>query len=140
MPPFSHLPPISALVFSIQDVMIKKMVSVEEDRLTMLFYFALVATILSIVPACLFWQTPTLFEISMLFIIGAGGNIMQYLIFKAYNATELSALSPFRYLEFCITAIFGFVFFSEIPGINVLIGAAILIPTTLYLSLTDKAK
>lgn len=134
------LPIISAFVFSIQDVMIKKMVLVEEDRVTMLFYFALVATILSIIPAYMFWETPTLFELTMLFIIGTGGNLMQYLIFKAYNATDLSALSPFRYLEFCITAVLGFIFFSEIPGINVLIGAAILIPTTLYLSMTDKAR
>lgn len=132
------LPIISAFVFAIQDVMIKKMVSVEESRLTMLFYFAIVATILSIVPAIYVWKTPTLYELSLLFIIGAGGNLMQYLIFRAFNATELSALSPFRYVEFLITAVFGMVFFNEFPGINVWIGAVILIPTTLYLSMSEK--
>lgn len=132
------LPIISAFVFAIQDVMIKKMVSVEESRLTMLFYFAFVASILSIIPAIYVWKTPTLYELSLLFIIGAGGNLMQYLIFKAFNATDLSALSPFRYVEFLIAAIFGAVVFGEFPGINVWIGAVILIPTTLYLSMSEK--
>ena len=132
------LPIVSAFVFAVQDVMIKKMVSVEENRLTMLFYFAAVATALSIIPACLVWQTPTIIELSILFVIGAGGNLMQYLIFKAFNATDLSALSPFRYIEFIIAAVFGFVCFSEIPDINVFVGALILIPTTLYLSISEK--
>ena len=135
--PIFIIPIVAAFVFAVQDVMIKRMVETE-SRLSMLFYFALVTTALGIVPAILVWQTPSLFELSMLFLIGAGGNVMQYLIFKAYNATDLSALSPFRYLEFCLTAVFGFVFFGEIPGINVIIGAAILIPTTLYLSMSEK--
>ncbi len=133
------IPIVAAFLFAVQDVMIKKMVSTE-SRLTMLFYFAMVTTVLGIIPAIVVWKNPTLFELLMLFFIGAGGNLMQYLIFKAYNATDLSALSPFRYLEFCCTAVFGFVFFSEIPGMNVLIGAAILIPTTLYLTMSENKK
>ena len=39
------LPIVSAFVFAVQDVMIKKMVSVEENRLTMLFYFAAILSI-----------------------------------------------------------------------------------------------
>ena len=137
--PIFIVPIVAAFVFAVQDIMIKKMVS-SENRLTMLFYFAAVTTTLGIIPAILVWKTPTCFELFMLFLIGAGGNLMQYLIFKAYNATDLSALSPFRYLEFCCTAAFGFVFFGEIPGMNVIIGAAILIPTTLYLTMNENKK
>ena len=137
--PVFIIPIVSAFVFAIQDIMIKKMVS-SEDHLTMLFYFASVTTVLGIVPAIMVWQTPTCFELCMLFLIGAGGNLMQYLIFKAYNATDLSALSPFRYLEFCCTAAFGFVFFGEIPGMNVIIGEVILIPTTLYLTMNENKR
>lgn len=131
------IPIASAFVFSIQDVMIKKMVATE-DSLTMMFYFALVTTILSLPFAICVWKTPTMHEFLILFMLGVGGNLMQYFIFKAFNATDLSALAPFRYVEFLISAIFGAVFFTEIPGINVLIGATILIPSTLYLAWNEK--
>lgn len=135
-----YLVPIaSAFIFAVQDVMIKKMVE-SENKLTMLFYFAAVATVISLFPAIYVWQSPTIFELCMLFLIGAGGNIMQYFLFKAYNATDLSALSPLRYLEFFIAAIFGFTFFGEIPGLNVFITALVLIPATLYLSMSESRK
>ena len=130
------LPALSALLFAAQDVMIKKMVS-NENQLTMLFYFALVTTILSLIPALAVWKTPTAFELLNLMFYGIFANLMQYFIFQAFKATELSALAPYRYLEFLISAIAGYVFFREIPGINVLIGASILIPSTLYLAYSE---
>jgi S-adenosylmethionine uptake transporter len=106
----------------------------------MLLYFAIVTSALTFIPALSVWQTPTLFEYSMLFLLGAGGNLIQYFIFKAFSATDLSALAPFRYVEFVFSAVFAFIFFAEIPEANVLIGAAILIPSTLYLAYSENKK
>lgn len=133
-----YLAPIaSAFLFAVQDVMIKKVVD-DESKITMLLYFAIVAGALSFFPALLVWKTPTFHEYSMLFLLGAGGNIMQYFIFKAFSATDLSALAPFRYVEFLFSAAFAFIFFAEIPGVNVLVGALILIPSTLYLAVSER--
>jgi drug/metabolite transporter (DMT)-like permease len=133
------IPISSAFLFALQDVMIKKIVG-EENRSTMLLYFAIVTSVLTIFPAMLVWISPTPYEYIMLFLLGAGGNGIQYFLFKALRETELSALAPFRYLEFLFSATFAFVFFSEIPGINVLIGAIILVPSTLYLAYTERKK
>ncbi|MDR0631814.1 MAG: DMT family transporter [Holosporaceae bacterium] len=133
-----YLAPIaSAFLFAVQDVMIKKVVD-DECRITMLLYFAIVAGSLSFFPALLVWKAPTFHEYSMLFLLGAGGNMLQYFLFRAFSATDLSALAPFRYMEFLISAIFAFIFFAEVPGMNVLIGALILIPSTLYLAYSEK--
>ncbi|MDR3187461.1 MAG: DMT family transporter [Holosporaceae bacterium] len=129
-------PIASSLLFAVQDVMIKKIVD-QEDRVTMLLYFALVASLLTLVPMLFVWKTPTAFEATMLLLLGFNGNLMQYLIFKAFSATDLSALAPYRYVEFLFSSFFGFVFFAEIPGLNVLIGALILVPSTLYLAYTE---
>lgn len=135
-----YIAPIAAaFLFAVQDVMIKKLVS-NENQITMLLYFDIVTSLFTLAPAIFVWDTPTLFELSMLFVLGANGNIMQYLLFKAYNATDLSALAPYRYVEFVLSAIFAFIFFLEIPGINVLIGTVILIPSTLYLAYSEKRK
>lgn len=135
-----YLVPIcAALLFAVQDVMIKKIVT-QESRATMLLYFAITSSAVSFIPALCVWETPTVFEFCMLFLLGIGGNLIQYFIFKAFNATDLSALAPFRYIEFLFSALFAFIFFAEIPGINVILGALILIPSTLYLGYSEKKK
>ena len=65
---------------------------------------------------------------------------MQYFIFQAFQSTDLSALAPYRYMEFLISAAAGYIFFSEVPGTNVLVGALILIPSTLYLAYNENKK
>jgi S-adenosylmethionine uptake transporter len=135
-----YIAPIaSSFLFAVQDVMIKKIVD-QEDRITMLLYFALVASLTTLAPTLFVWNTPTVFELTMLLLLGFNGNLMQYLIFKAFSSTDLSALAPYRYVEFLFSASFGFMFFAEIPGFNVLIGALVLVPSTLYLAYAENQK
>lgn len=133
------VPAASAFLFAIQDVMIKKMVD-KENRVTMLLYFSMVTSVLTFIPALYIWKTPTGFELLMLLFYGLFANVMQYFIFKAFEATDLSALAPYRYVEFIFSALAGFIFFLELPGTNVFIGAAILIPSTLYLAYSENKK
>lgn len=130
------IPIASSMLFAAQDVMIKGIVA-EENRITMLLYFATVCTALTFVPALCVWETPTPRETVLLVLSGVFANLIQYFLFKAFEATDLSALAPFRYMEFLFSALFGFIFFAEIPGMNVIIGAIVLIPSTLYLSYTE---
>jgi S-adenosylmethionine uptake transporter len=133
------VPIASAFLFAVQDIMIKKMV-VDENRIAMLLYFSIVTSLITFIPAMLVWKTPTSFEFAMLMLLGASANLMQYFLFRAFEATDLSALAPFRYVEFLLSALTAFIFFSEIPGLNVLIGAVILIPSTFYLACNENKK
>lgn len=131
--------PISAaLLFAAQDVMIKK-IAAEENRITMLLYFAAAAGAVSFIPMLFVWKCPTAHELILLFLLGIGGNLIQYFIFKAFQNTDISALAPYRYIEFLLSAVFAFGFFGEIPGINVIIGAAVLVPCTLYLAYSEQS-
>ena len=133
------IPAAAAFLFAVQDIMIKKMIDTD-SKITMLLYFSLVTTALTIVPAIFVWKNPTHFELFMLLLYGAFANLMQYFIFRAFAATDLSALAPYRYLEFLFSALAGFLFFAELPGLNVIIGAIILIPCTLYLGYSENKK
>jgi S-adenosylmethionine uptake transporter len=130
----------AAFLFALQDILIKKMVTAEENRITMLFYFALITSLVSFPAACKVWLTPTPFELMMLFLLGLGGNFMQYFIFKTFSLVDVSAVAPYRYLELLVSAVFAFIFFFEIPGKNVYAGALILIPCTLYLGYSENLK
>ena len=130
----------AAFLFALQDILIKKMVKAEESRVTMLFYFALITSIVTFPSACKVWLTPTLFELTILFLLGLGGNLIQYFIFKAFSLVDVSAVAPYRYLELLISAFLAFIFFLEIPGKNVYIGALILIPCTFYLGYSENRR
>jgi S-adenosylmethionine uptake transporter len=131
------IPIMSALLFAAQDVMIKKMV-VHENSATMLLYFAIVAAAFTLAPTIMCWQPPSLFELSLLLLLGSSANLMQWFIFKAFEAADLSALAPYRYLEFLMAAGAGYIFFEEIPGMNVITGAIIIILSTLQLALNER--
>ncbi len=119
----------AAMMFAFSDILNKRFV-VQESTLSMLFYIALGTTICGALPAYSTWQTPSSQELIYLFILGMGGNLILLFLLKAFAATDVSALSPFRYTELFIAGITGFIAFGEIPTGWHLIGAAIIIPST----------
>jgi S-adenosylmethionine uptake transporter len=133
------VPIAAAILFAMSDVMAKKMVTTENTH-TMLFYFAVGTTLITLVPAILVWQTPSLYQLGMLALLGIGGNLIQVCMIRAFSATEASALSPFRYVEFVFAALFGFVFFMEIPTMVTLAGASFIIAGTAYISYYETRK
>lgn len=132
----SLLPMGAAFLFAMLDMLAKKMVS-KESTTTLLFYFALGTTLAALGPALYVWQTPTVEELVWLFCLGAGANLIQVCLFRAFSATEASSLAPFRYTELVFATLFGYLFFSELPSPIVYIGAAIIIGSTLYLSYSE---
>ena len=122
----------AAVLFAISDILNKVMIN--ESSYTMLFYFALGTTITGIIPVYMVWQTPYPSELMYLFALGAGANLILYCLLKAFAATDVSALAPYRYVEMLSAGIFGFILFQEIPTIYTLIAASIIVPSTLAIA------
>ena len=128
---------VSAIMFATLDIINKKLLIEDESLLSMLFYSALGTSILGFVPALLVWETPTLQELSFLLLLGCGASLILFCLLKAFAATEISALQPFRYVELVLSAIFGFVIFNEFPTISTILGALLIVPTTLYIAIYE---
>ncbi|HZF36404.1 MAG TPA: DMT family transporter [Candidatus Angelobacter sp.] len=105
-----------------------------ETPLTMLFYFGLFATVMSIGPAIYSWQWPTALEWPLLIGVGVLGALSQMFWIRAFRAGEASAVAPFDYLRLPMAATIGFVGFSELPTIWTFIGAAVIVASTLYIA------
>lgn len=133
------IPVAAALQFALLDILAKKMVATESTY-NMLFYFAFGTTIFAFIPALYFWETPNLYELGLLVLLGIGANLIQVCIIRAFTATDASALMPFRYVEFIFTSIVGFMLFSEIPTQITLFGVVLIIAGTAYLSYCESRR
>jgi drug/metabolite transporter (DMT)-like permease len=133
------VPTLAAILFSVMNVMMKKMVDNKENDLTMLFYFALYATVLSGAIVPFFWTTPNFREFVLLFFLGIGANVIQLFVFLAYRATSASNVSQVRYIELPFAILFGFLFFGEIPDSAAFFGAFLIIIGTIIASYFNKS-
>ena len=124
---------ISALLFASLDIINKKFV-MKESMLSMLFYSALVTSLLGAIPAYIVWQTPSSHDLIILLYLGAGGNLILYCLLKAFSLVPASSIAPYRYLELIFSSAIGFMIFSEIPSIMMVIGALLIIPSTLFVT------
>ena len=60
------------------------------------------------------------------------GMLSHYLLIRAYELAEASALQPFAYTQLVWASIFGVVFFHDILRSNVVIGATIIVAAGLF--------
>lgn len=124
---------LASLMFAMLDVINKKFI-VKESMLSMLFYSAIVTTLLSAVPTYFVWVMPTLQQFFVLLVLGFGGNLILYCLLKAFSMMDASALAPFRYFELVLSVVFGFLLFQEIPVWGTALGTAIIIPSTFFVA------
>jgi S-adenosylmethionine uptake transporter len=132
----AFVPLTAAILFAFLNIMAKTMIK-DEHSYTLLFYFGLGTTLFASVPVLFFWQTPTFFELFLLVLLGVGGNLIQVCLFRAFSATEASALAPFRYVEFIVAAVFGYLILGQIPTLAILLGAILIIAGTFYITVVE---
>ena len=116
----------AAAMASVAKVTIRKM-SITEPGYRIVFYFGLLATLVSGIPLIWEWQTPALSTLPWLAAIGLTGTIGQLLMTKAYQVANPGQVGPFTYATVIYAALFGWMFWNEVIVITTLIGSALII-------------
>lgn len=122
-----------AILFAMSDVLNKKMVA-SENILSLLFYFYLGTALISFIPALLVWQQMGPKDIFCLLTLAFGGVSILYCILKAANATEISSIAPYKYIELVFSIIMGYLLFKEVIKLSTIIGASLIIPGALLIA------
>jgi len=104
-----------------------------EPPVRIVFYFATIGTILFGGLLTIFWVTPTLLELGGLVLVGLIGGLSQLLMTYAYRHAPASTLAPFGYVSILWSTVLGYLIWSELPGPRIMIGAAIVITSGLYI-------
>ncbi len=110
-----------------------KLLSKHDSVLTMSFYFTLAVIVGGGVMAIPDWQPVRLQDSWLLLGLGISGASAQLLMTQAYHMAPASRLAPFEYTSMIWALLIGWVFFQELPTPHMMIGAAIVAMTGLYI-------
>jgi drug/metabolite transporter (DMT)-like permease len=109
-------------------VLLSRSLSKTESTMAMLFYVAVVGTLLSTLWMLLTWQTFvfTWFDIGLLIYMGAASLAGHFLFTSAYRYAPASMLAPFNYFHIALAVIMGWLLFGHVPDGITFIGMAMI--------------
>ncbi|MGB0697188.1 MAG: DMT family transporter [Rhodospirillaceae bacterium] len=122
----------AALLIAAAMVIIKKL-SRSDPPITILLWFSIATTIATAGPAYLVWIWPDPTLLAALVLVGAFGTLGQYMGVKALAAGDASAIAPFEFSQILFACLGGLLFFSEVPDLPTILGAAIIMAAVLYI-------
>ncbi len=115
-----------ALCSALAQVFVRKLVQTESTT-SIVFYFSVTSTFLSLITLPFGWVWPTAGEAA--FLVGAGllGGVGQILLTSSYRDADASLVAPFDYASMLFALGIGYFIFAEVPSRTMLEGAALII-------------
>ena len=97
------------------------------------FYFSLSITLLSFLTIPQGWVMPSFDHLVILSFIGIFGGVANLWLSQSYKYSEVSLVTPLKYLSLVFAIIFGYFIWGEIPTLKTLFGALLVIISTLII-------
>ena len=133
----SALALLGALLSSFVVIFIRQMSTTERSE-AIVFYFMTFTAIAGAL-TMIWWHVPLTPKMTLwLVLCGLLGGIGQICMTFSYRYAEPSLLAPFDYVAMVWAMLLGFLFFSEIPERLVLVGAAIVVASGLYIAWRER--
>ncbi|MFP7571980.1 DMT family transporter [Marivita sp. S2033] len=113
-------------------VILNRLLGRTESTIAIMAWIGVVTTLGSAPFAWVFWEPLALRDTALVCLtalFGAGG---MFLTIEAYRVGEVSALAPVPYTRFVVAAVVGMVFFGEMPGTALLLGAALVVAASIF--------
>jgi len=79
------------------------------------------------------WRMPDAGGLGLLLFTGVLQGIGQYFMVSAFRYGEAVVIAPFRYFALIWATLYGFLMFGDVPGVNTLAGAGIVIASGLFI-------
>ncbi|MCG6856490.1 MAG: DMT family transporter [Salaquimonas sp.] len=103
-----------------------------ERTITIMAWQAIGVGVVMAVPGIFFWQWPTLFEWILIVVLGVVGYVGQLCNIVGYRYGEASVMAALDYFRLIYAVIFGYLIFSQLPGVNTWVGSAVIVAASLY--------
>jgi len=131
---YYYITPIVFCIFFACVAISVRSLSKTEPNYTIAFYFTFLCTLLGL--GSIFfveWKMPTLIDLTIFIVMGLCGSIANLLLTQSYRLAEASLVTPIKYLSLVFAILFGFFIWSEVPKILTLLGALLVIASSLII-------
>lgn len=118
-------------------ILVRYMANTEPVMRTV-FYFSIFSTLYSGVLMLWFWQTPSLYDLSIMLIAAICATGGQTLLTYSFTHNEAVTVAPFTYVTVLMATLIGWLGWNELPDIGSSIGAVLIISACLSLSFQGK--
>ena len=129
----------SALMFALYGLM-TRFAARKDTAATSFFYTGTVGAVVMTAVGIWFWEPMTPVDWAWMALLCVTGATGHWLLIKAYDVAEASAVQPFAYLQLVFAATLGITVFGEALEWNVALGAAIVVAAGLFTLLRARAK
>ena len=127
-------PIIFCLGFAAVCILIRKLTLYGESVWLIAFYFTLISGLAGLATFPLGgWLMPTKSDFILLILIGIFGSIANLLLTQSYKLAEVSLTTPLKYLALLYAIGFGFFLFNELPTFTTVIGAGLIVVSSLII-------
>ena len=125
-------PVIFVLGMSYVAISIRQLSSTEPVWLISL-YFSAAITLAGLFTIPYGWLMPNLIDLILLSLIGIFGGVANLWLSQSYKFSEVSLVTPLKYLALVFAIIFGYFIWDEIPTIKTLVGATLVIVSSIII-------
>jgi drug/metabolite transporter (DMT)-like permease len=126
------LPIIFCIGMAFVTITIRKLSTTEPIWLISIF-FTITISIAGLTTISMGWVMPNFKDFILLALIGVTGGAANLLLTQSYKLSEVSLVAPLKYLSLVFAVIFGYIIWNEIPTLKTLIGASLVILSSLVI-------
>jgi drug/metabolite transporter (DMT)-like permease len=129
-----HLAMLGAAPLFAASFLLTKTLTRVDNTGTILVWQALTISIFSLPMALLHWQDPSPVQWLGFLLCGLIGNGSHYCLTRSLAAADVSATQSAKFLDLVWSGIMGWLLFSEVPGLNALVGGCVISAATLWVA------
>ena len=126
------LPLIFCIGMAFVTITIRKLSTTEPIWLISIF-FTITISIAGLATIPMGWKMPNFQDFILLALIGVTGGSANLFLTQSYKLSEVSLVAPLKYLALVFAIFFGYFIWNEIPNIKTLIGASLVVLSSLII-------
>ena len=131
---YYYISPIVFCIFFACVAISVRSLSKTEANYTIAFYFTSLCTIIGLCSIFFVdWIMPSKIDFLIFIILGLCGSAGNLLLTHSYRLAEASLVTPIKYLSLIFAIIFGFFIWSEVPKVLTLLGAVLVVLSSLII-------
>ena len=135
----SIMPLIGAVFFAAFQLITRVLASSERTHVT-LFHTGIGGLFWTSLMAPFFWTEPTAAHWAVFIGTGAMGALAHLCMISAFNRAEASLLAPHNYTKIIWVAVLGYVFFGDVPSLNMWVGTAVIVSAGVYVLYRERRR